>query len=257
MAKIQLKTNRRTGAQSPLWSISKRFLYLMAAFMAAMTLAACSGEDENEGGENGENGGGSNVSGKRLKMYIVSSPGADDTRTEYTYNSDGSIKRNDVYNHKSSKLFMYEIYTNNPDGTLAKHEQYMVDMPTWKTVWVYSFDTNKNPVKRDGTSYMDNVIVGTSTEENTFQNGRKTRSVIKDYVGGALQQERILVFNYDSKGKRTTTNQTSNGKTVIFTRAYKADGTIDKVTTSDNSVTMTFTWENGKSIEDFDVHAEF
>jgi len=232
------------------------FLMVFVAMIASMAMIACGESEGDENGNNG-NGGGNSVTGKRLKSYIVSSPGSEDIRTEYSYNSDGSMKRNDIYYHASSKLFMYEIYTNNPDGTLAKHEQYMVDMPTWKTVWVYFFDANKNPIKREGTSYMDNVIVGTSTVENTFQNGRKTRSVIKDYYGGALQQERVLVFNYDSNGKRTTTNQTSNGKTLIFTRSYKGDGTLDKVTTSDNSVTMTFTWENGKSIEDFDVHAEF
>ena len=53
---------------------------------------------------------------------------------------------------------------------------------------------SKNPIKRDGTSYVGDVIVGTSTVDNTFQNGQKTRSVIKDYSGGTLQQERIFLF---------------------------------------------------------------
>ena len=65
--------------------MSKRFLYLMAAFIAAaMTLAACAEADENE---NNENGSGSNVSGKRIKSWVQeTSRPSDYVRVEYTYN---------------------------------------------------------------------------------------------------------------------------------------------------------------------------
>ena len=50
---VNKKTNRRMNAKC----MCKRFLYLMAAFITAMTLAACVEADENEGDENGDNGG--------------------------------------------------------------------------------------------------------------------------------------------------------------------------------------------------------
>ena len=216
---------------------------------AMMTFTACL-EDDNEGGENGNGGG---VAGKRLKYYIVSSPGTVDIKTEYTYNSDGTDKRNDVT--QGGKLILYELYTSNPDGLLAKHEQYMPDMPGYKNVWEYTYDSNKKMKKRDGVMYMDGKITGTSTVDYTFQNGRKIKEVVTDNYGGG-SQVMILEYSYDSKGKRTITNQTINGVPSQSTRIYNSDGTLQKVTHSSGSV-YTFTWENGKSISDFDDHAQF
>ena len=62
---MKMNKNRRTGAKSPLWSISKRFLYLMAAFIAAaMTLAACVETDDPENDPNKNGGGGGGISEK-------------------------------------------------------------------------------------------------------------------------------------------------------------------------------------------------
>jgi len=235
--------------------IQRLLMMMVAIIVASMTVIACS-EDENSdenNEENGGNGGGGVVAGKRLKSYIVSSP-ENTTRSEYSYNNDGTLKRIDNYYHESSKLFQYVIVTSNSDGTVAKQEQYLVDV-SLITVWNFSYDANKKPLKRQGTSSMDGVEIGTSTVDYTFQNGRKTRDVVKDYSGIVLQQETLREYSYGSNGRRTTTIQTINGNTLQYTRTYNSDGTLQKVTSS--SITITFTWENGKPPHDFDDYAQF
>ena len=251
-----IKTNRRTDAKS----FSKRFIYLMAAFIAAaMTLVTCSGEDENENGENGENGGGSNVSGKRIKTLLQTAGPRDGSyRVETSYNSDGTIKRTDAYD-ENSKLEMYFIITSNPDGTRAKEEAYTAADNKLYYVFSYTYDSNKKPKKGDGTYYVNGVLFGTVTIDYTFQNGRKTREVFKTTSGfepATVQYD----FNYDNAGKRTTTTEThSLTGTRTYTRTYNPDGTLQKITypfgynNSDNgTVTKTYTWEDGKSTANID-----
>jgi hypothetical protein len=228
----------------------QRLLMIMAAIMMALvTFTACD-ENESDADENGNGGG---VAGKRLKSYIVSSP-ENVVRSEYSYNDDGTLKRIDNYDHVSSKLFQYVIITSFDDGTMAKQEQYLTDF-SFVTVWNFSNDANKKPLKREGTTSMDGIIIGTSTADYTFQNGRKIREVVKDY-SGAVQQETLYEFSYGSNGRRTTTLQTIYGQSSSqYTRTYNSDGTLQQVTSP--STTITFTWENGKTTVDFDDHAQF
>ena len=235
----------------------QRLLMMMATIMMAFaTLTACDIlEDNNDEGDKEEEGGngGGGVSGKRLKSYIVSSP-ENTIRSEYSYNSDGTLKRTDNYYHESSKLIQYVIYTNNSDGTVAKQEQY-IEGYSLITVWNFTNDSNKKPLKRQGTSSMDGVTMGSSIVDYTFQNGRKTREVVKDYSGTVMQSETQYEFNYGSNGRRTTTVQTINGKSTQYTRTYNSDGTLQKVISP--STTITFTWENAKPPHDFDDYAQF
>jgi hypothetical protein len=250
MDAIQLKRkpNNRVGVSFLL----QRFMMLMVAVMATMTFTSCPGSDEN--GEENENGG---VAGKRLKSYIVRSPGSQDLRSEYSYNSDGTLKRIDNYYHASSELMQYVIITNYPDGTVAKQEQYLLGNYPLFTVWDFSNDSNKKPLKRDGTSSTGGVIISTSTVDFTFQNGRKIREIeiLKDASGATIQVTQ-RDYNYDNRGKRTTTNITINGVSSQQTRSYNSDGTLQKATHSSGG-TIEFTWENGKPPNDFDDYAQF
>jgi len=239
MATIQ--SSKKTDDRMNVKFTFKHFFILMASIMAAMTFTACPGEDSDpDGGENGSGG----VAGKRYTSYVVNYSNSPDTRSEVSYDSNGLLIRNDVYYTESSKRIMYEIITSNPDGTLAKHEQYMEDMPGYKTVWEYSYDSNKTLLKRQGTTFMDGVVIGVTTMDYTFQNGRK----IRDVLTGNNQVD-VREYNYDSNGRRTTTTHTTtsggNVSTKQYTRIYNADGTLQKVTGPD--FTVIYTWENGKT----------
>ena len=132
MATIQLKTNRRINAKC----MSKRFFYLMAAFIvAAMTFSACVEADENEGGENGNNGkGGDNPSNPavRLLSSLYDSRFGEDTYT-YTYDSQNrmtTITKNNGTAYKvtypSANTVVYDMVNNtytltlNSDGRVIK-----------------------------------------------------------------------------------------------------------------------------------------
>jgi len=245
MATFQLTTNRNTGAKSPLWSISKRFLYLMVAFIAAaMTLAACVESDENEGNENGNGG----FSGKRIKSTFITEADGKTQKGEHTYNKDGMLVREDwVYSWTSAKI--YDVYTNNPDGTHAKWENFNEH---GEQVLVYSYDANKKPIKAEGTIKNSN---GTHpiTYEMTWESGRKIRQVMKIGSGSSLV---VVTFDisYDSNGRRTSTTETNStiGERK-YTRAFNSDGTVQKVTVDpypgypSTGFSQTFTWENGKT----------
>ena len=235
-------------------SFLRFFMRMAAIMMAAMSFTACleleNDNDENEGGGD---------SGKRLKTVLLISPDSQDMRTEYSYNSDGTLNRYDNYLDASTTHFLYCIITNNSDGTMARHELHQVDIPMI-TVSEYTYDNNKKPLKMEGSSLWDSNVVSTITVDFTFQSGRKTREVQKSYAG-MLVEEVQRVFNYDGNGRRTTVVETSNGKTRQITRTYRSDGTLEKVTYPDFDNTMTythiFTWENGKTTfnwEDFMVY---
>jgi len=246
---------QKNDRRSVRFSLQRLLMLMTAIVMTLVTFTACE-ELNNNDDENGNPEGGG-VAGKRLKSYIVSTPDSEDVRSEYSYNSDGTLKRIDNYYNTSSKLLQYVIITNYPDGTVAKQEQHMEDYPMI-TVWNFTNDSNKKPIKREGSTLWDGVLTGTSTYDLTFQNGRKTRDVEKTFSStGELIQEVQRVYNYDNKGKRTTTSVTfSNGKTRQDTRTYNSDGTLQKVSGSDNQI-ITFTWENGKPPHDFDDYAQF
>ena len=241
---VNQKTNRGMRAKSPLWSIGKLVLYLIVAFMAAMTLTACVKSDEDEDDKNGNSGG---IAGKRLKTEVNNT--ADFVmRNEFTYNSDGSLKRYDLYDDGTSKLFMYAIVTNNLDGTSAKEELYYADGPLYQ-VYKYTYDSNKKPKKTDIS--FPGQTSWSITIDYIFQNGRKTREVLTSDLG----TDKTVVqtdYNYDSKGVRTSATETHSvlGKRQI-TYTYSADGTLQKRTyteyNSTKMITHTYTWEDGKS----------
>jgi len=254
-----LNKNRRTGAKSPLWSkfasFSKRFLYLMAAFIAAMTLAACieiPADPDDGGGDNGgDNGGG--VSGKRIKTMVHSS-GDGPVRFEYSYNSDGTTKQVDSYD-SASKLVMRDVITCNPDGTWNKLEQ--TDLAYSGTVLIlnHTYDANKKPLSINGKTYLGGSEIGTTTFSFTFQNGRKVSQKQTVTAMGVLAQEISSEFLYDANGRRTKTTSTPRvGEKVVYTRtAYNSDGTLKTITVSGGqSFTISFTWEEGKSTVNMD-----
>ena len=182
----------------------QRLLMMMATIMMAFaTLTACDiledNNDENGKEEEGGNGGGG-VSGKRLKTILHTSGPIDGIyKTEYSYDNDGSLKRIDYYD-EHSKLTGYTINTSNPDGTWAKYEMYLPN-GTLDTDMHYTYDSNKKPIKGQGTLY--HAGGNTQTIDYTFQNGRQIRQVLK--VGTIVD---TFEHSYDSNGRRTTTTET-------------------------------------------------
>ena len=237
----------------------QRLLMMMATIMMAFaTLTACEvledNNDENGKEEEGGNGGGG-VSGKRLKTVLVTEASGEIQRSEMTYNNDGSVKRSDVYD-ASSKLTSYTIFTNNSDGTYKKTETFA---PFGNQVLVYTYDSNKKPIKAEGTiqnSEGEFPII----YDYTFQNGRLIRQVIKVGNHGAPGYSEVKYEpEYDSNGRRTTTTEThSIVGTRKYTRTYNSDGTLQKVIAGDyagyanTGFTDTYTWENGKTTFNFD-----
>ena len=249
----------RASAQRRTGSVNKslrRMLRMMAVVLTAlMTIAACATEDDvigdDDGGGDGGGGGGV-VAGKRLKTMVqADASGTIIIREEFTYNSDGSQKRVDLYNALSTSVG-YNILTNNSDGTIKKDELFTLEV---NQVWNYTYDSNKKPLKAEGT--IDNKIP--ASIDYTFQNGRQIRQVLKISYPGDNYIEVIYEHNYDSNGRRISTDETHNlvGKRKL-TRTYNSDGTLQKVVASDYSLyantreTFTFTWENGKSTQDID-----
>ena len=195
--------------------------------MALVTLTACPVDDENEDDpdeiENGENGNNGGVAGKRIITQLqTSGPSQGFVRVEWSYNDNGSLKRQDLYD-ESSKLVRYEIWTSNSDGTIAKEEMYDSNNNLLQYM-NYSYDANKKPLKAEGA-----MNTTPWSYDYTFQNGRKTLQLMK--IGDT---EITLEFNYDGNGRRTTTSETTNYGTQVFTRVftrtYNSDGTLQKVT---------------------------
>jgi hypothetical protein len=219
----------------------QRFLFLMVAIMAAMTFTACSGSIDPD-----ENGGG--VSGKRLKSILITESGLTE-KGEYTYNSDGSLKRVDwVYSWTSFKP--YDIFTNNSDGTHAKWENFN---EYGNQVMVYTYNANKKPQKAEGKMYTEYGETSVSYDF-IYQDGRLIRHVI--IIGGSS----TVTYEpaYDSNGRRISGTEThSYAGTRKYTRTYNSDGTLQKVDISNYSVTgtnartYTFIWENGKTLVNY------
>jgi hypothetical protein len=232
----------------------QRLLMFMAAIMMALvTFTACI-EDENGDENGGENGNGGGVAGKRIKSWLLTDETGSYTRTEYTYNSDGSIKQVDQYNSPSNR-FQYGVYTNLSDGRFDKTDHFFVstDMQFMTSKSQFSYDSNKKLQKMQTDTYINGSLSASQTIDYTFQNGKKTREVTD--VGGGM----VRVYEYDGQGRRTVTNETLNSVnwTRQYVRAYNTDGTLNKVTYPNNmvqniTITITCTWENGKSIMDFD-----
>ena len=241
----------------------KRLLMMMAAIMMAFaTLTSCD-EDEDPSDdpdeiENGENGG---VAGKRIKTLLQTTGPADGPyRLEFSYNSDGSIKQVDYYD-ESSKHVGYNNVTCNADGTVSREKFYWIvgNSSNFELNydWTYTYGSDKKPTKAEIVYYYNTVA--TENIVYTFQNGRQTRQVWTSSSG----QEVVSIqydFNYDNKGKRTTTTEThSMLGTRQTTRTYNSDGTLQKVTYpngyngSDNTIiTKSFTWEDGKTNYNYD-----
>ena len=254
---VNQEKSKRTGVK---FSFKSMLMLMAAIMMALVTLTACPVDDENEDDpdeiENGENGNNGGVAGKRIKTELQTTGTKDDFyRTEWSYNSDGTVKQSDSYN-ESSKRVEYTTYTNNTDGTIAKEESYELDNSSnFKLFYVYnySYDDNKKPLQMLGSYYDDKGEVFLNmTFDFTYQNGRKTRQVVMG--GDSMINE--YEYSYDSQGRRTKTIETTTySGQLISTRqidyTYNTDGTLQKKTypsNADNStVTKTYTWEDGKT----------
>jgi len=240
----------------------QRFLMVFVAMIASMAMIAC-GESEGEGNGGGENGGGnggSGVTGKRIKSitesYLGSAGGP--VRSEFSYNSDGTLKQMDSYD-ESNKRVMYSTFTHNSDGVRTKYEQYDIAYTNATSKYEIFYNANKTLQKMEGTISIGGVIASTSTHEYTFQNGRKTKEVLT-VKAGPVTQRIDIEYQYDAQGRRTITTQTpAIGIPTVYTRTYNSDGTLQKATyTADGRViTKTVTWENGKSTVDEDIFFAF
>jgi hypothetical protein len=255
---LVINNNCKTKKMKNLVMNRKRFMGLIA-LMAAMVFAmsGCTKDDDSngEGGDNG--GGGGGVSGKRIKTVLDSSthpPIGGPVKTEFTYNSNGTVKQTDSYDESNQRV-MYSTFTYNSDGTRSGGETVYLAYVNSNIKFTYQYNSDKTPQKMEGTNYIDGVAMGTVTHEYTYQNGRKTRETQKIYVGATLAQSIQYDFNYDSNGRRTTVVMTpSAGISVTTTRTYNSDGTLQKITwphygaSSPNAtMTKTITWENGNS----------
>ena len=237
----------------------KHFFIVASLFCASMsaTFMAMPFAVSAESGNSGNSGG---VVEKRIKTVVDTStrPILGPVRNEYSYNDDGTLKRVDIYD-ESSKRVMYMTYTHNSDGTRVKHEMVDEAYGNTTTAYDYSYNADKTLQKVQGTIFLGGVAIGSASHDYTYQNGRKTREVIRAYAGGVLGQEVQFVYDYDSNGKRTTSIATPKiGVKITYTRTYNEDGTLQKVThpsgQGDNAIiTKTFTWEDGKSTVDEDI----
>jgi hypothetical protein len=242
-------------------SISVKMLMIIFAILMAFT--SCGGNNNGNGNDdngngNGNNGGGG-VAGKRIKEFLQTTSSGT-VKSVYNYNNDGSIKQIDLYN--GTVRITYNVYTNHSDGRPESYETFYEGVETkgMKGVTQLSYDSNKTLQKMESILYMNGVEITKITIDYTFQNGRKTRE-LQISSGGLAQTERV--YEYDSQGKRTKTTETTSAggiinQTVIYTRSYNSDGTLDKVTYTnpmDNTPsTISFTWENGNKIMDEDIY---
>ena len=251
---VNQEKSKRTSVK---FSFQSMLMLMAAIMMALVTLTSCDKDedpsDDPDEIENGNNGG---VAGKRIQSSLMTEASGDIQRLEFTYNSDGTLNREDVYDG-SSKRISYTIYTNNPDGTYAKMENFATD---GDQVLVYTYGANKKPLKAEGT-VKNSAGTFPVTYDYTFQNGRLTRFVLKTGVGDS-SVEVTYDHKYDSNGRRTSTTEThSILGTRQSTRAYNSDGTLQKITADGYSgypttaYTVTFTWEDGKTAVNFDDYS--
>ena len=228
--------------------------------MALVTFTSCDeDEDPNEDPDEIENGNNGGVAGKRIKTVLQTTGPMDGTvRSEFTYNSDGTLKRGDYYD-SSSKLLQYEICTANSDGTHAKGETHNSDGSLFM-VLNYTYDANKKPLKAEGTLYSNGEQP--IKYDYTFENGRRTLYVVTLPDSKVVNKYEHI---YASNGTRTKTIETSYYNDILmstreFTRTYNSDGTLQKVTyqNGDNAIiTLTYTWENGKTNVNYDDFNSF
>ena len=253
---VNQEKSKRTGVKFSFQSI----LMLMAAIMMAFaTLTSCDeDEDPSEDPDEIENGNNGGVAGKRIITTLTESA-SETFRGDYTYNSNGTLKRIDYYDPSTSKLVRYSITTSNSDGTVAKEELF----DTWGD-WVfnYSYGSNKKPLKVEGYAITDGIKTPV-TIDFTFQNGRLTSSIQKTGTPGDYSY-RVNTYEpvYDSNGRRTSTTETDSALGQRkFTRTYNSDGTLQKVTTDgyqgfpNTGYTVTYTWENGKTTVNTDDYS--
>jgi hypothetical protein len=255
----------RTSVQRRTGSVNKslrRMLRMMAVVLTAlMTITACVTEDEDVIGDDddgGNGGGGGGVAGKRIKTMLETDASGVTTRSEYIYNSNGSLKQSDTYDKTSTRI-RYSTYTYNSNGTLQKWEAFAEYGDEFV---VYTHDANKKPLKGEGEIH-NSLGVHPVSYNYTFQNGRQIRQVMKAGHPGEYI-EVIFDHNYDNNGRRISTTEThSVVGTRKSTRTYNSDGTLQKIVVSDyagypnTGSTSTFTWENGKSTLNDDDYAAY
>ena len=219
-------------------------MMMVAIIVASMTVTACL-EDENSE-ENGGNGGGG-VSGKRLKSWVTTcSKPLPESRMDYSYNTDGTLKRTDTYD-ASSKLLIYSILTNNSDGKPEKVVTYNAN-GTVLIETTNTYNPDKTVQKAKMNNFNNGVLAYTVDVDYTYQNGKK---ILEVYNMNGIEFGRYS-SNYDNNGRRTSTIYTYNANTMTYTHSYNSDGTLQKITYpysfEDNTlVTQTYTWENGKT----------
>jgi len=140
-------------------------------------------------------------------------------RSEYIYNSDGTINRTNIYD-ESSRLVMYSTSTSNPDGTMSETKYYNTeDYSNFNLAYTetYTYDPNKKPKKTETVVLQGSCF---QTTDFTFQNGRKTGEVITSTCGTDIVTIQYDI-TYDSQGRRTTTTEThSMYGTRKITRTY-------------------------------------
>ena len=239
--------------------LQRLLMIMVAIIVASMTITACWDDEDDENGDgNGNSGGG--VAGKRIKSWVItcSKPVDGIVKTDYSYNSDGTLRRTDGYD-SSSKLYMYTIFTSNSDGMWEKYVQHYETMPL-RVEFNFSYNSNKILQKCQFNTFSGGVLVQTANIDYTFENGRKTLEV---YTISGSAADAQYSFNY-SNGRRTTSTYTtyvgSQVYTMTYTRTYNSDGTLQKVTyplsvTDNTLVTQTYTWENGKTTVDHDLYS--
>jgi len=243
----------------------QRLLMMMATIMMAFaTLTACNtledNNDENGKEEEGGNGGGGGVSGKRVKSWVYSYTEPNiPARYELLYKNDGTLERIDAYD-VSSKLIIRQIITLNSNGTINKIEATDIRAEGILIVENFTFDGNNKPLKMKGNSIYNGAIVASTNMDYTFQNGRKVKQLLSTAASEILVNTMEWTFSYDGNGRRTKTLSTpTTGIATEYTRTYNSDGTLQKVNYINGitQMTVTFTWENGKSTVNWDDHWSF
>ena len=244
--------------------IQRLLMMMVAIIVASMTITAClDDENSDDPDDNGDGGNGGGVSGKRLKTTVItcSKPlNQPLVRTEYSFNSDGTIKGSEGYDASSKRLF-YSVGTNNSDGTIQKTIIYNND-GTVMIEAINSYNSNKTLQKTQNNYFNNGVISFTIDIEYKYENGKKIR---EEYYTNGVENANYKI-NYDNQGRRTTSIYTlyeaGQTFTMTYTRTYNSDGTIQKVTyplsfVDNTTVTETFTWENGKTTYDFDMFSPY
>jgi len=241
--------------------LQRLLMIMVAIIVASMTITACLEDENGENPDDNGNGGGG-VAGKRLKtvVFTCSKPLNQFVRVEYSYNSDGTLKRLNHYDN-SSKLLSYSDVTNNSDGLSQKAVLYSNDGSVLM-IDNFTYNSDKTLKKNQVDYYNNGVISYTLDYEYKYENGKRIR--IEIYNNGL--EIANWKYDFDNKGRITTTVYTlyQAGQTfsMTYTRTYNSDGTIQKVThplsfVDDTPVTETYTWENGKTTFDFDMYETY